>query len=505
MARRLLFILSLLLAGPARAQDWADHSPPGPIQPAQSAAAQPTAQHKPVVHKPQVQPKAVAAKPDTKVEKEAAKPEPKDKKEPAKSAEKPAKPEPAKTVAKNSPLADALAGIAPHERLKILAALSWTGDTDNIEKGDDPLAGAIKNYQKRIKAVVTGVLTPTQRDNLIAAAHEHEDEFGWSVVTDPATGVRIGLPTKLVPVAHDAARGTRWSSAHGEVQVETFRIKNADLKLTALFEQEKTERGRKIEYSVLHDDNFFISGFQGLKKFSVRATLRDGEVRGFTILFDQMMETIVEPAMVAMASAFAPFPERVAPFAELTKSVDYGSGLVVSAKGHIVTPSRMVDGCQVIVVPGLGNADRVAEDKTSGLALLRVYGARKLSPLALPQGAPKAGDVTLVGVPDPREQDGRRKLTELKAKLVGGTAIELSGPVPVAGFEGAAALDTQGHLLGLLDLRNAVVASNGPVAAPAQLIPAAAIGDFLATNHVPPATPDGYARDAVVRVICVRK
>ena len=41
---------------------------------------------------------------------------------------------------------------------------------------------------------------------------------------------------------------------------------------------------------MLHDDNFFISGMQGLKMFAVRAKLRDGEMRGFTMLYDQMME-----------------------------------------------------------------------------------------------------------------------------------------------------------------------------------------------------------------------
>ena len=156
-------------------------------------------------------------------------------------------------------------------------------------------------------------------------------------MVDPATGIRIGLPTKMVPHARDAARGTRWSSAHGEVQVETFRIKDPALKLAALFEQQKKEPAtRKIEYSVLHDDNFFISGLQGLKKFSVRAKLRDGEVRGFTMLYDQMMEGIVAPVMVAMASAFSPFPERSAPFAALAKSVEYGNG----AGGERAGPHR---------------------------------------------------------------------------------------------------------------------------------------------------------------------
>jgi hypothetical protein len=332
-------------------------------------------------------------------------------------------------------------------------------------------------------------------------------EVGWTIVTDPATGIRIGLPTKMVPNAREAERGTRWSSAHGEVQVETFRITDRDLKLAALFEKEKKEPStRQIEYSVLRDDNFFISGLQGLKKFSVKAQMRDGEVRGFTMLYDQMMETIVTPVMVAISSSFSPFPERNAPFAALAKSVEYGNGLVVSAQGHIVTDRKLTEGCQVIVASGLGDAVRIADDKDNGLALLRVYGPRKMSVLALPADAPKSGELTLIGIPDPKEQDGTRKLTEIKARLVDGSAIELRQPVPMAGLSGAAALDGQGRFLGMMEMRNAVLASAESAAPPVRLVTAETIRGFLSSHQVASAdTQTGDAKASVVRMICVRK
>jgi len=405
----------------------------------------------------------------------------------------------------------AFADIPFDERIKIQAALFWSGDYGSATNGEDPMLAAVKNYQKRIKSKVTGVLTPAERASLVAAARNHEKEFGWSVVVDPATGIRIGLPTKMVPHARDAARGTRWSSAYGEVQVETFRIKDPNLKLAALFDQEKKEPAtRRIEHSVLNDDSFFISGMQGLKKFSVRAKMRDGEVRGFTMLFDQMMETIVSPVMVAMASAFSPFPERTAPFAALAKSVEYGNGLIVSSRGHIVTDRRLTEGCQVIVVSGLGDADRVAEDKDKGLALLRVYGPRKLSPLSLARELPKTSDMTLVGIPDPKEQNSAKgvakKLTEIKARLVDGTAIELRQPVPMAGFSGAAAIDAQGRFLGMTEMRNFVLASIEPSAPPVRLVSAETIRTFLVTQSIDPApSSSGDAKASLVRIICVRK
>ena len=413
-------------------------------------------------------------------------------------------PEPAPV--RSEPAIAESAEVSPGDRLKIQSALLWSGDYTGSLGGEDPFLSAIKNYQKRAKSKITGILSASERTNLLAAAKSHEDEFGWTIVTDPSTGARLGLPAKLVPQVRDAARGTRWSAAHGEVQVETFRIPESEIKLAALFEQQKKEpANRKVEASALRDDGFTISGMQGLKRFSVRAQRRDGEIRGLILLFDQMMETIVAGVSPAIVSAFSPFPERSMPFAAMAKPVEYGNGLVVSSSGHIVTDRSLASGCQVIVAAGLGDADRIAEDVDSGLALLRVYGARDLTPLTLAPDASKKGDITLVGIPDPKEQNGAKKLTEIKARLGIGNAIELRQSVPMAGFSGAAALDAQGQVLGLMEMRNFVLASIEPAAPPVRLIAADTIRNFLVAHNVPPAQQAGDARASVVRIICVRK
>jgi hypothetical protein len=504
-------LLALGLGGSAAAQDM----PPGRPDPIQSAE-QHTVVTKTEVKKPRrVAPRAAMVpmpRPAARGEPSANGPAPKlppSKPDIAKAdIEAEAKPAADAPKAENAATASApLSDIPYDERIKIQAALFWSGDYTGAAAGEDPMLTAVKNFQKRIKEKVTGVLSPGERARLVDAARDHEKEFGWSVVIDPATGIRIGLPTKMVPQAKDAPRGTRWSSAYGEVQVETFRIKSPNLKLAAVFEQEKKEPStRRVEYSVLNDDNFLISGIQGLKKFAVRAKMRDGEVRGFTMMFDQMMETIVSPVMVAMASAFSPFPERSAPLAALTRSVEYGNGIVVSEQGHIVTGRRFTDGCQVIVVPGLGNADRVAEDKDKGIALLRVYGQRKLAPVAFARDLPKTGDVTLAGIPDPKDQSSAKKLTEIAARLTDGAAIELRQPVPVAGFAGAAALDRQGRFVGLTEMRNFVLASTEPSAPPMRLVSADTIRAFLSAQNVDAAaSATSDAKASLVRIICVRK
>ncbi|HET9718055.1 MAG TPA: serine protease [Pseudolabrys sp.] len=398
------------------------------------------------------------------------------------------------------------AGLSPGERLRVRSALLWSGDyTGSIGDGD-PLSNAIKNFQKRQKSNVTGILSSMERANLLAAAQAHEDEFGWTVVVDPATGVRVGLPMKLVPHARDAAHGTHWSSPHGDVQVETFRMKKPDLNLAALFDQQKKEpSNRKVEFSVLHDDDFTITGMQGLKKFSVRAYARDGEIRGFTVLFDQMMATIVAPVTAAMTSAFSPFPERAMPFAAPAKPVEYGNGLVVSRRGHIVTDRKLTEGCRVIIAAGVGHADRVAEDEDTNLALLRVYGSPKVKPVAFASDVPRTGDVTLIGIPDPKEVNGPTKLTEVKARLANGNAIELHRLEPMAGLAGAAAIDAQGRVLGMMEMRSFVLASNEPSLPPVRLVSAYAIRAFLEANEVQIAGESTDTKAGIVRIICVRR
>ena len=407
------------------------------------------------------------------------------------------------------PKSNMRAGIPAGERLRIESALMWAGDYDGAGKADAPLTAAVKNFQKRHKEKITGVLTIKQRAELLAAGDRYVRRFGWRVVTDPATGIRIGLPTELTPHAHDAAHGTRWTSPNGAMQIETFRLNDPDLTLKDFYtRQRKTPSTRRVERHALHDHDFFLHGMQRLKYFDVHAEQRDGEIRGYTLLYDQAMNGIVAPVENAMAAAFAPFPARAMPFAALARPVEYSTGLIVGARGDIVTDPQVTDGCKVIVAAGLGSAERVAEDKMQGLALLRVYGQRNLPALPLPENTVSTKEskkaLTLIGIPDPHDQHGARAPKEFKGRLTGAAAIDLQQPVPMAGLSGGAVLDNAGHVLGMVQTRNAVLASNGPPLAPVHLVTTASIRAFLKAHDVTPATT-GNARDALVRVICVRK
>src|SRR6266403_959544 len=322
-----------------------------------------------------------------------------------------------------------------------------------------------------------------------------------------SAGARLGIPTRLVPQQSSDPNGAKWSSSTGTIQIQLSRRKEANPTTAKLAEQEKKEpAGRKVEYTVVKPDFFVLSGMQGLKKFYVRGQFKDSEVRILTILYDQATEGTVEPVVIAMSSAFNPFPSG----AQIAgppprKTVEYGTGMVVSDDGAIIADRQISDGCLAIAIAGYGNADRVAEDKDHDLALLRIYGARGLKPLGLSSGAAKTG-VELTGIADPQNQGGGAAASSVKASITpagSGTDLALA-PAPAVGFSGAAAFDDDGKFAGIALLKPVVVA--GPSnAAQAALVSADTVREFLKVNGVNAADGSSEAKASVVRVICVRK
>ena len=410
------------------------------------------------------------------------------------------------------PARDPNGGVSPGERALIQFDLAWIGAYNGLITGEtnDKTTAAIRAFQKDRRAKETGTLAPPERAQLAVLSKEKQDQVGWRMVDDRVTGAQIGLPTKQVPNSGPGKTGTRWFSAQGQIQVETFRLRGPGTTLADLFDQQKKEpAGRHVEVNLLRPDFFILSGMQGLKKFYVRAEIRDGEVRGMTILYDQATEGIMDPLVVVMSSAFAPFSGSG--IAALSGSpgqrkVEYGSGIVVTAAGHVLSGRRLTDGCNVIEVPGYGNAERVGEDQETDLALLRIYGAADLSPAALVHDGAKGSELTLVGISDPQEQGGGNAVTTVASRLNGDTIL----PAPPLGFDGAAAIDTQGRLFGMVELKDGALTNAGAAAAPASatIVPVETLRRFLDAQSVMPAsgrTGTDATKAALVRVICVRR
>ena len=352
--------------------------------------------------------------------------------------------------------------MAQAERLALQSDLAWVGQYNGAITGDvsERMVKAIKEFQKTRGGKETGVLNPQERGVLADTAKKRQENVGWKIVTDPGTGVRLGIPTKLVPQQSSDANGAKWTSPTGTIQIQLARRKEANPTTAKLAEKEKKEAGRNIDYTVVKPDFFVLSGLQGLKKFYLRGTFKGDEVRILTILYDQAMENTVEPVVIAMSSAFNAFPSGAQVAGPPPrKTVEYGTGIVVSEDGAIVADRQITDGCIAIAIAGFGNADRVAEDKDHDLALLRIYGARGLKPLNLANAASKTA-LDLTGIADPQSQGGGAAVSSVKASVaqLGGSSDVALSPPPALGFSGAAALDGDGKFAGVALLKPVLVA-----------------------------------------------
>ncbi len=206
--------------------------------------------------------------------------------------------------------------MAQAERLALQSDLAWVGQYNGAITGDvsERMVTAIKEYQKARGGKQTGVLNPQERSVLAETARRRQDNVGWKIVTDAGTGARLGIPTKLVPQQTSDANGAKWSSSTGTdpdpaVAAQGSRPDHGKTRRAG----KEGAAGRKVDYTVVKPDFFVLSGLQGLKKFYVRGTFKGDEVRILTILYDQATENTVEPVVIAMSSAFNPFPSARRP------------------------------------------------------------------------------------------------------------------------------------------------------------------------------------------------
>jgi hypothetical protein len=252
-----------------------------------------------------------------------------------------------------------------------------------------------------------------------------------------------------------------------------------------------------------------MSGTEGTRKFYMRAQAGTNDVRGVIVRYEPALEATMAPIVVAISGAFLSQQPTVASLSispPARRQVEYSTGVIVSAAGIIVADREATDGCQSLVAGNFGNGERFADDKTSGLALVRVYGARDLKPLAL--GDVAKSDVTLVGIPEPQMQGGNAAVKATATGLLAAGDSMTLEPAAAQGMAGAAAMDSDAGFVGIVAQKSQVVAGPPTGAATFSLVPAKALRDLLTSQKV--AYTFGhvsvdFAKDSVLRLICVRK
>ncbi len=357
--------------------------------------------------------------------------------------------------------------LAEAERKAIQNDLIWAGGFSGAISGSfGPLTFRAINTFKGARGLADGVLLPTERAALAQTAQAARDRAGFRIVADEKTGVRIGIPTKLLPKREAVpSGGSRWQSADGKVTLDTSASPPGDT-LEALFEKavavNPNNPGRKITYKLLRPDFFVVTGETPTGRFYRRLSAGPEGLRGFSIGYDKALATEVDKLVIAIAGSFDPFPTGPMPGPEtavasgaggasltppaLRSNERYGVALAVSPTAAL-SAAAAVEGCRNLSVAGRPAKLRLKDD-ASHLVVLDLEGRAAGGLPGLRTEAPGAEEaLVLVAFGD---DAGRRAAVALPGQSVqAGGKPAVRAPLQ-PGQSGAPAFDRQGRLVGLV-------------------------------------------------------
>lgn len=380
------------------------------------------------------------------------------------------------------------------ERKAVQDALVWTGDYTGATTGafGPRTHQAILAYQRRAKLSPDGILDAGERVGLQAAAKRVRDGLGFAPVADPATGVRIGIPARLLPKrGTNPNGGGRWQSADDRITLDTRAIPAGETDLAALYERNLAIQtpGRQVTYHVLRPDFFVIAGETPTGRFYMRYGASPAGLRGFSLGYDKSLAKELDKTVVAIANSFEPFPAapavavaappaptppvRPAAVEPPRPAGPIATGLTV-ASGRVVTMAA-VETCPTLRV-GRAAARLVRADKAVGLALLEIGADRAASAAGL--RAESLAPETPVVVLAYAQSGPTPSLVVAPGESAAGQT--LFAPLqPGAG--GAPAFDRSGALVGIVGPMPTAPRLVAGVVPPARyaLVPAAALARFL--------------------------
>jgi len=351
----------------------------------------------------------------------------------------------------------AFEALAEADRIAVQDALIWTGDYSGVTDGafGRQTFAAITAFQTRTQQPPNGVLAPQPRAALLSAAQRARGAAGFTLVDDPRTGIRIGVPTKILPKQGvNPGGGSRWQSADGRVTLDT-RLAPPDATLQTLYDRNVAMQspGRVVSYKVLRPDFFVVAGETAGGKFYTRYNSGPESLRGFAIGYDKAVAAQLDRLVVAIANSFTPFPAQATPAPVARNPVPppqqgqskpqapivIGTG-ITTGSSQIVTIAPVAS-CKDVQVSGL----KPRQITGRGPFVLDFDDTLKAQPLMATRGKLVEGASLLaVGFV---EEGGKASLVALPVQAL--AAGQLSGPLQ-PGTSGAPVLDLHGALVGLV-------------------------------------------------------
>jgi hypothetical protein len=380
----------------------------------------------------------------------------------------------------------AFQGLPEVDRKAIQDALVWTGDYSGISDGTfgKGTLAAIKAYQVKNKAKNDGILTASTKTALLAEGAKTRQAMGFAALDDQKTGIRIGVPLKLLDQRAAGKFGSVFKAKDGSASLETFTEDASQTTLADLFARATADPTRQVTYKVLRPEFYVVSGEAGQRRFFRRFASGQAGIRGFE--FSYPSQAALDRVGVAIANSFVPFPAAPTPTAAAP-----ASPLPTPVPPPIPKPiARLtaiaIGGMQILsaVPPGGCNTPSIVEsaatvvrtNPAAGLALLeRGVADAMVAPIALRASDLQPGEPIVVL--------SAAANGEVNVSVASGQALSpLVVLAPLQAPSGSIVVDRSGALAGLVTFQAEVKRLPGGVvpAGTYRIITAPTLKEFLA-------------------------
>jgi S1-C subfamily serine protease len=292
------------------------------------------------------------------------------------------------------------AQLSAEERRQLQIALEWAGHYQGaIDAAIGPgTRGAMADWQRSNGHEPTGVMTTRQRAELLGQYNSVLDGLAIRTVRDTEAGVQMKVPTGVVTFDRYEAPFAHFNASGDIPEARVLLISQPGDRSTLLGLYDIMQTLRIVPENgprEISGNSFSLTGRNASIVSQTEASLEDGHIKGFTLIWPAGDEDRRTRLMAEMQASFQRLDGVLDPSAggDVQQDVDLVSGLeirqpklsrsgfYVDQSGTVVTTLEAVQGCERVTLDEDYNAQVIGIDEALGIAVLKPVDA--LAPIAV--------------------------------------------------------------------------------------------------------------------------
>lgn len=289
----------------------------------------------------------------------------------------------------------AFLGLDKQDQSLIVVGLIVSGDFAGlIDYGfTRRLYRAILSFETREGFNPDGVISAQERKTLNQVTDDFFDPLKLETIRHPSSGAEMPLPRAVFDSSSTTEAGLAFERNDESLSLNLVAYPSSERSFSDLYERfSSNTNNRMVSYSVKRDGYFVATGqFKGREFYTMMLNVPFGTT-GFTLTWTKENDDFARKLSIYLAnsinvkdkerSAIGEDADIFSGNSDSTTSVteegpSYGTGFFISAKGHLITNSHVVDKCKSVRIKMLNaswiNADVVTQRTDLDLALLKAY------------------------------------------------------------------------------------------------------------------------------------